>query len=147
MQKWPDGSPTFFKEKITMGCATIPDSHYNLKVLLKSVGYHSKIHTLRKSFRIKKGMMLDLAYWSGKPYNSSPDRFITQVPCKATQTVKIDYLLAGIPPDVYVDNRKLNLDEVQELAINDGFDGRVKFYEHFNKSETYCLIHWTDKKY
>jgi hypothetical protein len=152
MQKWPDGSLTFFKEKISNSITLMDKLAHtgnNLLLVSNTAPNHlpPKLHTMRTSFRIKKGMMLDMAYWSGKPYHSSPDRFITQVPCKATQTVKIDYLLAGIPPDVYVDDRKLSLDEVQELALNDGFDGRVKFYEHFNKSETYNLIHWTDKKY
>ena len=147
MQKWKDGSPTMFREKILSGFERVALENELKKRDGLIPWYPIKYHTMRASFRIKEGVMLDLAYWSGRPYNSSPERFVEQTPCISTQKVKIDYKLAGLPPDVYVDGKLLGLPKLQRLAINDGFESSVKFFEHFNKSAEYNLIHWTNLRY
>lgn len=142
MQKWPDGSPTHFKEKILSG---LYKQLFDV-VDGKGIGqFQPKLHTMRESFRIRKGMMLDLAYWSGKPYNSSPDRFVQQTPCKNTQIVKIHHGMGH--RTVIVDGKILTPKKTEQLAINDGFESVDKFFEHFNKSAEYNLIHWTNLKY
>jgi hypothetical protein len=150
MQKWADGSPTSFREKIMQSLKSGLTRRETLDLLTTGESpkvYMPKYHTMRPSFMIKKGMMLDLAYWSGRPYHSSPERFVEQTPCVSTQVVKIDYKLAGLPPDVYVDGKLLGLPKLQRLAINDGFESSVKFFGHFNKSAEYNLIHWTTLRY
>lgn len=160
MQKWADGSPTNFKEKILF--SFIPHREYidtitlcDKNVFIDSKNINPKLHTMRESFRVKKGMMLDLAYWSGKPYNSSPDRFVVQTPCVSTQIVDVmhdresghKYCDGKYSVCVAVDGIYLRRPQIEKLANNDGFASGDKFFEHFNKSAEYNLIHWTDLRY
>ncbi len=48
---------------------------------------------------------------------------------------------------VLVDDRKLKIEEVNQLAINDGFNSVDDFFQYFNTDFTGKLIHWTDLKY
>lgn len=151
MKQFDDGKPTHFKEKILVGLDKKVD-YFSL--------YNPKLHTMRESFRVKEGMMLDLAYWEGRPYNSSPDRFIIQTPCISTQEVKISWVNSDrklfIPKnekrpipnvDLSIDGIFQSKKQIETLAENDGFNSVDHFFRHFNKSKTYNLIHWTNLKY
>lgn len=50
-------------------------------------------------------------------------------------------------PTIFIDNRALNILEVQELAINDGFKDEVEFCNWFSEDWIGKIIHWTDLKY
>lgn len=124
MKRFGDGVETNFREKILNGV---------------------KKHTMRESFRVRKGMKLDLANWSDKAYRSPVDRFVVGVECVSTQRVNISHK-NGVPM-IYVDGRLLDTEETGEFSVNDGFADENDFFKHFNKDGTYNLIHWTDKKY
>lgn len=49
--------------------------------------------------------------------------------------------------DLYVDNRVLNIEEVESLALNDGFETVEDFFRYFNEDFKGKLIHWTNLKY
>ncbi|UAB85703.1 hypothetical protein INR75_06735 [Zunongwangia sp. SCSIO 43204] len=49
--------------------------------------------------------------------------------------------------NVWVDNRKLNSIELDELILNDGFPSVEAFFRWFNKDWSGKIIHWTDLKY
>ena len=41
----------------------------------------------------------------------------------------------------------LSFEDINKLAINDGFDNEKAFFAYFNKDFTGKIIHWTDLKY
>ncbi len=113
-----------------------------------------KLHTIRedKSNRWRAGMDIHLVI-----NNRTPNRFqfAPVIKCVSVQKIEI------IPMDsielldlhleaftaVKVDGKILRIKEIQELAINDGFDSVEDFFAYFNKDFTGILIHWTDKRY
>lgn len=69
---------------------------------------------------------------------------------KGFQEIVISYDLGDIASDkpyVYVDGRQLSYSEIEELAVNDGFDSAEDFFKWFKKDFRGWIIHWTDKKY
>lgn len=63
--------------------------------------------------------------------------------CKSVQEIHI------VDRMVFIDQRKLSLDEIDGLAINDGFDNTSDFWSWFDDYTPFLgkLIHWTDLKY
>lgn len=106
----------------------------------------TKIHTLREdlSGRWKAGMLIQMATGvSTKNYNC-----FMNSQCLSTQKVEIirksDYLNETV---VKVDGRELNMDEVKQLALNDGFDCLASFWLWFSDGFSGNIIHWTDLRY
>lgn len=68
--------------------------------------------------------------------------------CKSTQGIEIiresDYLFDVI---VTVDGRKMSIDEIQQLAWNDGFLTLIDFLLWFSEGVKGKIIHWTDLRY
>jgi hypothetical protein len=125
-RNFPWGEPTEFKEQIQAGI---------------------KIHSMRADTvnRWHAGRAITMVY-RGKNYRI--EEYIKVCVCISTQQVVIKYAKPNLLPDVYVDGRLLELDEVHTLAINDGFkDGINDFFNWFNKDWQGKLIHWTDLKY
>lgn len=152
MTKFPDGTETNFRSKILKGI-TGNAGEFKPNEL-------PKLHTMRESFRVKCGMNLCLANWSGVPYRSTIDRFVKDIPCTGTQEVMIRWVnndrSLAIPKhdkypirnvDVCIDGVFRSYGEIKQLAINDGFDDVEHFFKHFKKSATYNLIHWTNLRY
>ena len=140
MTKFPDGTPTRFVDKILKG---IVGSSYEVA--------SPKLHTIRASKRIKKGMLLSLRTWSGKPYRSKQNEFVV-TECDGTQDIKIEsgcddsgkFKWVGI----YVDGKLLGIEESINLAINDGFESYDDFCRWFyGKEFKGQIIHWTDLRY
>lgn len=50
-------------------------------------------------------------------------------------------------PTVIIDNKKLSYSEMEQLAINDGFDCIDDFFAWFNTDFTGKIIWFVDKKY
>lgn len=116
------GQPTGFVDKIESG---------------------SKIHSMRKGNRWKRGMSIQFATGiRTKKYKKFKDGF-----CLGVQKVKVISLEEMNRCEIWVDGRRLGLLESQRFAWNDGFDNLVQFWLWFTESEDYQLIHWTNKKY
>lgn len=102
--------------------------------------------------------------------NRTKDRFqfAPNMLCKSTQSVLVLQIddEESLMPSVYVGDDKesempfyfkykyefggvyeYGAEQMERLAINDGFDSTEHFFAYFNKNERYNLIHWTDLKY
>ncbi|TSE03393.1 hypothetical protein [Aquimarina algiphila] len=114
-----------------------------------------KPHTIRwdKNNRWKSGMDIHFKIWTGSPYRSKTFQFAPVLMCTGVQEIEIIYSdeklsdLYCMEPVVKIDGRPLTLEEVEKLAINDGFTDVQKFCWWFNKDFTGKIIHWTDLKY
>lgn len=154
--KWPKGKSTYFVEKILSGLCV----HLNLLVDISTINpmkYHfselvytdciSKIHTIRKDekSRWKKGMKIHF-FINSRTKNMF--QFAPIVPVMSIQKIKIecptDYLN---DQRIYIDEKLLTTEEMQQLAWNDGFESLAHFQLWFNSDFEGIIIHWTDLKY
>lgn len=154
------GKSTFFPEKIWQ---SIPDDYttehfqeyldgfdkvgYDWDV--DAVDFLPKKHTLRsdEKDRWKVGMMI---HFFINVRTKNMFRFAPRIPVKSIQKVEVQNPYHNNPdyfPNVIIDGRMLIKQEIQELAINDGFDSVDDFFEWFNEDFTGKIIHWTDLKY
>lgn len=159
------GKPTYFIEKIwasIVGKNNINISHYeeylikHKKLFNCDFGYedlfiYAKYHTIRKDSnnRWKEGNNIHFVI-----NNRTKDRFqfAPVIPCITTQRIDINYsALSGLFPKfrpfVHIDDRVLDDNEIEQLAINDGFDSVDDFFCYFNTDFSGKIIHWTDLKY
>ena len=105
----------------------------------------SKIHTIRadKLDRWKVGNKIHFATGvRTKHYNNFKEGF-----CLHIQKIKFKYDGDCPVPSIAIDEVMLHCHEIEELAINDGFDDVKSFLEWFNSDFTGKIIHWTDKIY
>lgn len=56
-------------------------------------------------------------------------------------------LLDGNSVSLQIDNKRLNIGEISNLATNDGFPSLEAFFDYFNTDFEGKIIHWTDRKY
>jgi hypothetical protein len=158
----PDGSPTYFIEKIWSGFANEFISYKNLylsielfqdkfpydynwyPIFLESI---PKIHTLRedKKDRWQPGKKIDFVQWLGRPRFSKVYKFTPVIPCVSTQQVEIKHNKGGF--NIYVDGRILNPKELLQFANNDGFENLTIFKTWFKDDFKGKVIHWTNLKY
>ncbi len=166
-----NGKPNYFPEKIIMGL-DIPDykkftlmDHLADVVIPYSIDefrngkcnplfpHKPKLHTIRTdpSSRWKAGMDIHMVI-----NNRTKNRFqfAPVVKCTSVQVFELEYknhLLAQNPNYTYcvlkIDGVSRSREEIEELAINDGFDSVEDFFKYFNKDFKGKLIHWTDLKY
>ena len=103
-----------------------------------------KIHTIRKDEknRWKTGVMIDF-FINTRQKNMF--RFAPRVPVVSVQMIGIYHLEKSI--EVCVDGTYLFPFEIEELAINDGFENVEEFFEYFNETFHGKIIHWTNFKY
>lgn len=109
-----------------------------------------KIHTLRTGNRWKAGMKIHPVI-----NNRTKDRFqfspILEV--KSVQEVMIEHTSHScLSPMIYIHNgnnlyNPLTYDEMETLAINDGFPSLEAFFQWFDKDFRGQIIHWADFKY
>lgn len=104
----------------------------------------AKVHTIRedKSNRWIQTRLIHLVI-----NNRTPERFqfAPLIICTAIQ--KISIVWDGPIPGVYVDDELLLSNDVERLALNDGFDTVGDFYNYFNTDFTGKIIHWDDVRY
>ena len=121
-----------------------------------------KEHTIRadKSNRWKVGNSIQ--FWNGNPRNvhakNKPYQFGTGV-CSRIEKIEFYWWKPEnkeLYPnpfddaenerycDVYLNGEVLNTDMVEALAINDGFENSIEFFEFFNDSFVGKLIFWKD---
>lgn len=74
-------------------------------------------------------------------------QFAPVLVCTAVQKFEITAETNDVPPQVYIDGRWLVIDEIEQLAKNDGFETVDEFFKYFNKDFTGKIIHWTDLRY
>jgi len=105
-----------------------------------------KIHTIREDAhnRWKVGMKMHMATGvRTKNYH----QFDAKI-CKSIQ--KIEIIKTGYYLEeamVLIDGILLNEKEIQQLALNDGFNSLVDFLMWFENGFVGKIIHWTDLKY
>lgn len=165
-----NGAPTLFPEKILKGLyehKIINSEEINdcmeLRVLVrkgvfyniifdKTQIYKPKIHTIRqdKNDRWKPGVMLDF-FINARQKNMF--RFAPRIPVISVQKVFMTYLPhLGNGFEVSIDGKYLYKKEIEQLAINDGFDNVEDFENYFisqMKDDEFSgkIIHWTNLKY
>lgn len=161
-QQQINNQPTNFIDKIWQ-CLLRDNIEMNLiefntkfKEMLPVIGktkigaFPQKKHTIRADVknRWKAGNLIHFVI-----NNRTPNRFQFAPVIKCTSTQKIEILYKDIDgfklevATVYVDGVWLPGDEVEVLAINDGFDNIEDFFAYFNKNFTGKIIHWTNLKY
>lgn len=123
----PPGTPTRFKEKTLTGI---------------------KIHSMREDIhdRWQPGNSIQMAYGvrttNYEQWNEGREDLSV---CVSTQKAQIKW--KGFDCTLTIDGRQLSQEELEQFAINDGFDDVVQFMAWFNKSKKYKIIHWTSKRY
>lgn len=128
-----------------------PDKDFNLiSDFVKSLDWTvdiDKKHTIRLGNSIKDGQMLQIAVWSGKPYNS-PEIKIWDPIKVGVQNVEIERFEDGFeimcyPRFGFKPHGLYN----SEVSKNDGLlleDFRSWFYKASGPAQ---IIHWTDLRY
>lgn len=151
-----NGKPTYFVEKILAGLHSFEDfkGFYLSDLYNHDLDYLEmaapKLHTIRedKKDRWKPGNKIHNKIWTGKPYNSPTFQFTPVLKCVSTQVISIKHSSEKWrQPWVTVDNSLLTGPEIEELAINDGFESSKEFFEYFNQDFTGKIIHWTKWRY
>lgn len=129
---------TFFVEKIRACVELFWAEHYK-----------PKKHSIRRGKRWKAGMKLHMATGTRTRYYNQFNKNIDGL-----QTVvsvqDIEIRLAWNDKIVLVDGRILSADEVDYLAMNDGFETIQAFWNFFAEDEADLdgqIIHWTDLRY
>lgn len=165
-----NGKPTYFVEKIWEGLLRTffkDDKEYiaHLNAYEKQFGKHwdylpeedkrmtnPKLHTIREDAtdRWKPGTKIDFFI---NCRQKDMFRFAPVLPVVSLQKVHIMYKPESVffartyPADVYIDERRLEVNEIPELAQNDGFSTVNDFFAYFNEDFTGKLIHWTILRY
>lgn len=103
-----------------------------------------KLHTIRKkSDRYKVGQMQQPFIWTGKPYKDPIYRFMPPMPLISKQEILITPSFW-----IFVGGKSLKSNDVDKLALNDGFDNTDDFFKWFTKRPFLGEIrHYTDLKY
>lgn len=107
-----------------------------------------KIHTIRYDphNRWKPGMKIHPII-----NNRTKDRFQFAPTLKVKSIQKIETENMGYyqDNDIWVDDRELQFEDMELLAVNDGFPNLESFFDFFNEDlkDGWKIIHWTDLKY
>jgi len=163
MTKFPCGTKTYFIEKIlaSTGCENLPDS--TLEKLAQTIApnvengdwmipemvdhFTPKKHTIREDAknRWKPGNKIHFAI------NNRSKNYLQFAPvktCVSIQEIEIIHPTEYLNDTVMkIDGKSLSIDEMQQLAWNDGFDCLASFQLYFNTDFKGKIIHWTDLKY
>lgn len=108
----------------------------------------TKLHTIRRdeNNRWRAGNKIQFATGvRTKNYSKFKDGV-----CLATQKIAIKYETPVTIPKyakVFVDNRCLYPEEIEMLAINDGFPSSKEFFEWFSADFEGKIIHWETVNY
>ncbi len=161
------GKPTFFIEKIWESLFDIQEKEIGLYAdfstahkekfgrwwdELEDKYLYPKLHTIRKdeSDRWKRGVMIDF-FINARQKNMF--RFAPRIPVVSRQRVFMTFLPhCGLGFRVSINGRELDEHEVENLALNDGFDAVADFEDYFISQmidDQYSgkIIHWTNYLY
>lgn len=156
--------PTYFVPKILKGIEQLQPKneslffylqeyvmlHRKLKKDYKIDVTHPKLHTFRedKNNRWKAGNLIHFNIYTR---TKNQFRFAPVLKCISTQKIEIiwkdpDGFKMAIPC-VYVNNRWMVGEALEQLIYNDGFNSHDEFFAYFNTNFTGKIIHWTNLKY
>lgn len=129
-----NGKQTFFVEKIM---ASVRDN-----------GSIPKIHTIRNGNRWKEGMRIHMATGVRTPFyrqfNDNVPELQTVIGIQSIQIKNIFDDRQGI----WIDGRLLLQEEINLLAVNDGFNSPDQLWNWFTMQDFEGqIIHWTNFKY
>lgn len=138
------GQPTFFVEKIRANVSSIHEKTWT-----------PKIHTIRKGYRWKAGMKMHLSIGvrTKKYYQFNTGEYAALDHCISVQHIQIDNdSKSGKRVFIQDDNdlmfpKQLSESEIEQLAINDGFNSVDAFWNWFSESFIAQIIHFTDFRY
>ncbi|WP_433863184.1 hypothetical protein [Sphingobacterium thalpophilum] len=163
MQNWPksmamENEATYFIAKIWMG---IPQQYKSLKIHddyctkhvhqfnahwdVPDLEIKPKLHTIRhdEGERWKPGIDIHFVINSR---TKSRFQFAPVIPVVSVQTIEIKHAFPH--RYVFVDGRYLSSwKEMNQLALNDGFESMDDFFKYFNEDFKGRLIHWTNLSY
>lgn len=110
-----------------------------------AIDFLPKNHTIRedKNNRWKSGVNIDF-FINARTKNMF--RFAPTIPVVSTQKIEFK----EIDQESYViliDGKTATQNQIEMLAVNDGFDSTKEFLEYFPIGFTGKIIHWTDLKY
>ena len=118
---------------------------------------NAKKHTIRedKADRWKVGNKIHFVI---NPYSKDRFQFAPIIEVISTQNIKIEWSENSTYPFIKIWNEKseciLNpldhfdyISQLEDLAINDGFDNFEEFLKYFDKDFEGKIIHWTNEKY
>ena len=137
-QKFKDGEPTNFREKILAGI----DKEY-------SNCYTPKIHSIRKGYRWDAGRIVQMAYGVRTTNYQQFNVGIKPLQkCISTQFIGMTFNQGHLV--ITVDTKFLFPSEIEKLIQNDGLttDQFMKFFFINNGNEWHGqIVHWTNFKY
>ena len=162
-----NGKPSYFVERIHSGLiindlwpeafdADFAHKGFSMDAFAEK---DAKIHTIRedKNNRWKVGAKVDF-FINSRQKNMF--RFAPVLPVVSIQKIEITWVsevrsveLSKLNSkrlnyvDVIIDGILLCIQDIKELAQNDGFDTVEEFFAYFNEDFTGKLIHWTNKRY
>lgn len=148
MTKFPDGTPTYFKEKILLSMHYCTDIHVD--PLLGSVAplnIQPKFHTFRKGYRWKSGIPIDFKQWSGLPYKSKTITFAPRILCTGQQKIFIQSPTLCLKSRIFIDAKPLPDNKIWQLAVNDGFNDEKHMFDYFKEHFEGQIVHWTNTRY
>ena len=110
-----------------------------------------KLHTIRED---SKNLWVPGRKIHMVIFNRTKNRFqfAPVLEVKSIQHIKITYdekvcEECCIEPAVFVNGKLQDIDKLEQLARNDGFESAQQFCQWFNEDFTGKIIHWTDLKY
>ncbi|WP_395075362.1 hypothetical protein [Flavobacterium sp.] len=166
-----NGKPTYFPEKILTGLEERQiisfdqtEELFKTAIISKKGICHRiefsghiiinpKLHTIRedKNNRWQVGNKIDF-FINARQKNMF--RFAPVLPVVSIQEIEIKWLKNKekkiwwyLGATISINNVYLSATQCEQLAINDGFDSVIEFFEYFNKDFHGKIIHWTDLKY
>jgi hypothetical protein len=123
-------------------------------IWISPFNYTPKLHTIRnQSDRFKVGQFVQPFVWTYKPYKRNPNPsipaqfdFMPPIMIVSKQRFDLDKFHGCLWP--FIDENELPLNEVSNLAQNDGFNNDEHFFQYFNKPvENMEIRHFTNLKY
>jgi len=148
--------PTYFAEKIlkmyalnefdagnTIAFWELTELNKNDKSQYKNyINYPAKLHTIRTDNRWKSNNKIHCVYHnrSKKQFQFCPTFY-----CTSVQSIEINVVMGVYI--VTIDGVVANNKTIDLLAINDGFDSCLDFFEYFNSDFVGKIIHFTDFRY
>ena len=161
MLKFPWGEETHFIEKLwALGINQKDKDNYIFNSLQCNIDidffsdFTPKLHTIRNaSERFKVGQLVQPFIWTYKPYKKNPNPlipaqfdFMPAIKIVSKQRFDLDKFHGCLWP--FIDENEMPLNEVSNLAQNDGFNNDEHFFQYFNKPvENMEIRHFTHLTY
>jgi len=162
--------PTYFREKIWAGPGKSSFDCNGTRMIcdLKAANAESefrtgspivkllkpKLHTIREDShdQWEPGMTIQMVYrGAGYKIKDEFNKGIQELSkCVSVQKIRFEWHRRPYSINrckVYIDDVIQNTEQVEILAINDGFDSIHDFFAWFEKNFTGKIIHWTDLRY